>query len=464
MKNILKKLGVIGLTLAVLAPYIELPKVNAADCANHLQNYMFLDKNYISLNSDDETFFEGYSSDKSAGGYQTYTHFPYAFLEQAGYTINVTATEKNTFAGSNRSAELSQYWEYFNRARSTLSSFKDANKKGDIFVQDSSFSGNYVDDTILLHGIWSSYDKDGYPILSNWQAVSGGKDYTIQSILSAEDLSNFKVEINAAEFYNNNFQGTTTSVNPTYFQSVVDNGTNLWEDGNGDEYIPLSITRTIDLSENEIEDMLNDYIFGYVDDNGTHIFTETKSTTISAITDSYTALKEYLDNPTTNASTHIVTNSDWDEDVLDFNTGKDYYWPVILNVEYTSCAQTTGQWVVEYDDNVDDTSVTNLPSPQTENLGTSIKVSTSKPSRSGYVFKKWCETSNGSGTCYEPGDTIASPSESKTITLFAQWGVSGTEDNKKTGVVSYIIGFAAVGVVAGGIYLISKKKNLFKQI
>lgn len=464
MKNILKKLGVIGLTLAVLAPFIELPKVNAADCANHLQNYMFLDKNYISLNSDDETFFEGYSSEKAAGGYQTYTHFPYAFLEQAGFTTTVTATEKNNFTSSNRSSELSQYWEYFNRARSTLSSFKDANKKGDIFVQDSSFSGNYIDNTILLHGEWSSYDADGYPILSNWQAVSGGKDYTIQSILDAEDLVHFKVEIKAAEFYNNNFQGTSTSVNPTYLQSVIDNGTNLWEDGNGDEYIPLSITRTIDLSEEEIEDMLNGYVFGYVDNNGTHIFTKNTTENASSINDSYTTLKEYLENPTSTASTHIKTNSNWDEEDLDFNTGKDYYWPVILNVEYTSCSQNTANWSVVYDDNVDDTSVNNLPSPQTKPLGTNINVSTDKPSRNGYVFTKWCETKDGSGTCYESGKTITSPTASKTITLYAQWAKEGSEDNKKTGVMSYIIGFAAVGMVAGGIYLVSKKKNLFKQI
>ena len=43
MKNILKKLGVLGLIVAVLAPFIELPKVNAAEtnCAKHLQNYMW---------------------------------------------------------------------------------------------------------------------------------------------------------------------------------------------------------------------------------------------------------------------------------------------------------------------------------------------------------------------------------------------------------------------------------------
>ena len=474
MKNILKKFGVIGLTLAVLAPFIELPKVNAADCANHLQNYMFLDSNRIYFHTENEDS-EDYNADYAgksifeiySDGYQTYTHFPYAFLNQSGYKITVTATDKNTFNDSNKSAELTQYWEYFNSAKDTLSSYKDTNKKGDIFIQDTStqFSKNYVDNTILLHGVWSSVDGNGYPILSKWQAVSGGKDYTIQNVLSSTDLANFEVEIKAAQFYDNKFQGTTTSIEPNYLQSVVDNGTNLWEDGSGNDYIPMSITRKINLSDSEIEEMLNDYIFGYeTDDNKIRIYTtNTTIEDVSEAVDSYTAYKEsQLDG-----KTYYVekTTTEWDLDDADFDLGHVYYWPVILNVEYTSCPQTTGKWIVQYDDNVDDTSVNNLPSPQTENLGTNIKVSSTTPSRNGYVFKGWCEKGNDNcSNPYESGDTIISPTTSQTITLLAQWAPSGTSKNPGTGVASYIIGFAAVGVFAGGIYLVSKKKNLFKQI
>ena len=112
-----------------------------------------------------------------------------------------------------------------------------------------------------------------------------------------------------------------------------------------------------------------------------------------------------------------------------------------------------------------DTSVNNLPSTQTEKLGTNIKVSSTTPSRSGYVFKGWCEKGNDKcSNPYQAGDTITSPTTSQTITLLAQWAKGDSTNNPPTGVVSYIIGFAAVGMVAGGIYLISKKKNLFKQI
>ena len=80
------------------------------------------------------------------------------------------------------------------------------------------------------------------------------------------------------------------------------------------------------------------------------------------------------------------------------------------------------------------------------------------------IVKLENENKDGSGDCYNPGDKIESPDKTEIKELFADWGKLDTEENKKTGVVSYIIGFMAVGIVAGGIYLISKKKNLFKQI
>ena len=253
-----------------------------------------------------------------------------------------------------------------------------------------------------------------------------------------------------------------TELQTNYFQDMIDD---KWDNISvSSAYIPLSINRTINYNSS-VNSTLYDFIYGFIDeDDKVYVFTKTGKTNINEIDDSYTALKEYLADPTGTASTHIVTNSTWDEDDLDFNTGKAYYWPVVLTVEYESCT-TTGQWAVGYDDNVDDTSVNNLPSTQKEPLGTNIKVSSTKPSRSGYVFKGWCEKGNDKcSNPYESGDTITSPTTSQTITLLAQWAKEGTEDNKKTGVASYIIGFAAVGIVASGIYLISKKKNLFKQI
>lgn len=489
MKNILKKLGVIGLAIAVLAPFIELPKVNAAEtnCKKHLQNYMFLDANFFALDSNGKTFLEGYSSSTTAGGYLTYTVFPYAFVDNSSTTTKVNWIETNNFGGTTEEvSDLETYW--------TLAQTKDSSDKvyleidptesnsyyasstnaGSVFIIDSSHKNStYTDNAVIFHGVWASYDSNGNIINQSTKvSYEYGEKYSLQKIFASKSdtLKLMSAEIDTATLKAQTsglkLGSSTKDFNTNYFQSMIDNNWNNISESSA--YIPLSITRTINYSSG-VDSTLNNFIYGYVVENsdGTKavkVFTKTGKTNINEIKDSYTALKEYLANPTGTASTHVVSNDSWTESVLDFNTGKAYYWPVVLTVEYESCT-TTGQWAVEYDDNVDDTSVNNLPSTQKESLGTPIKVSSTKPSRSGYVFKGWCEKGNDKcSNPYESGDTITSPTTSQTITLLAQWAKEGTEDNKKTGVASYIIGFAAVGIVAGGIYLISKKKNLFKQI
>lgn len=483
MKNILKKLGVIGLAIAVLAPFIELPKVNAAEtnCKKHLQNYMFLDANFFALDSNGKTFLEGYSSSTTAGGYLTYTVFPYAFVDNSSTTTKVNWIETNNFGGTTGEvSDLDTYWTLANHkndrneiyAEVESSSYYAQNINiGSVFIKDTSHrGGTYVDNAIIFHGVWSSFDKDGKPTNESYDDVDYiyGEDYSIQKIFASKNKANLMSARVGTAVLTTSSRGykfgtsAYTELGTNYFQDMIDD---KWDNISvSSAYIPLSINRTINYNSS-VNSTLNDFIYGYVDaDDNVHVFTETGKTNINEINDSYTALKEYLANPTGTASTHVVTNSTWDEDDLDFNTGKAYYWPVVLTVEYESCT-TTGQWAVAYDDNVDDTSVNNLPSTQTEKLGTNIKVSSTTPSRSGYVFKGWCEKGNDKcSNPYQSGDTITSPTTSQTITLLAQWAKEGTEDNKKTGVVSYIIGFAAVGMVAGGIYLISKKKNLFKQI
>lgn len=483
MKNILKKLGVLGLIVAVLAPFIELPKVNAAEtnCAKHLQNYMFLDANFFGLNSEGKTFLEGYSSSTTAGGYLTYTVFPYAFVNNTSATTRVNWIETNNFGGnSGEVTDLDEYWSLANHKNDRNEIYAEVESSsyyaqdiniGSVFIKDNSHKGGtYVDNAIIFHGVWSSFDKDGKPTNESYDDVDYiyGEDYSLQKIFASKNKANLMSARVGTAVLTTSSRGykfgtsAYTELGRNYFQDMIDD---KWDNISvSSAYIPLSINRTINYSSS-VSSTLNDFIYGYVDeDNKVYVFTETGKNNINEINDSYTALKEYLANPTGTASTHVVSNDSWTESVLDFNTGKAYYWPVVLTVEYESCT-TTGQWALEYDDNVDDTSVTNLPKTQTEPLGKDIKISTDKPSRSGYAFRGWCESGNDKcSNPYQPGDTYKSPSSSTTIKLIAQWAEEGPGDQKKYGVMSYILGFAAVGIVAGGIYLVSKKKNLFKQI
>lgn len=58
------------------------------------------------------------------------------------------------------------------------------------------------------------------------------------------------------------------------------------------------------------------------------------------------------------------------------------------------------------------------PSSQTKTYGQTIKLQTSKPSRTGYTFISWNTAKNGSGTSYSPGDDYSSE---ESMTLYAIW-------------------------------------------
>ena len=86
MKNILKKIGVIGIIIAMLAPFVEMPVAKAATetCTDHtVMQYYFADV----TNGD---YWKQYTS---TNGYTTYTIYPYLFPEESGKTIKILNTK-----------------------------------------------------------------------------------------------------------------------------------------------------------------------------------------------------------------------------------------------------------------------------------------------------------------------------------------------------------------------------------
>lgn len=74
----------------------------------------------------------------------------------------------------------------------------------------------------------------------------------------------------------------------------------------------------------------------------------------------------------------------------------------------------------------------NPPSSQTKTYGTTLTLSSTKPTRTGYTFSKWNTKSDGSGTNYNSG---ASYTSNSAVTLYAQW-----EENALT--VNYYSNYA----------------------
>ena len=88
---------------------------------------------------------------------------------------------------------------------------------------------------------------------------------------------------------------------------------------------------------------------------------------------------------------------------------------------------TSWKHTVHYDKNVSSTSssqtVSNMPSDQTKVYETNLVLSTSKPTRNGYIFTGWNTAANGSGTAYAAGGNYQydRSNDGGTVTLYAQW-------------------------------------------
>lgn len=61
---------------------------------------------------------------------------------------------------------------------------------------------------------------------------------------------------------------------------------------------------------------------------------------------------------------------------------------------------------------------TGAPGKQTKMYGSTLKLSTTKPTRTGYTFVKWNTNTSGTGTSYNPGGSYTSDSN---VTLYAIW-------------------------------------------
>ena len=74
---------------------------------------------------------------------------------------------------------------------------------------------------------------------------------------------------------------------------------------------------------------------------------------------------------------------------------------------------------VKYDGN----GGTGAPGPQTKTYGSTIKISNTIPTRTGYAFLSWNTKKDGTGTEYLPGQTYGYDQNGGAITLYAQWEI-----------------------------------------
>lgn len=456
MKNILKKIGVIGLTIAVLAPFIELPKVKAAntECTDHtVMQYLFLD-----VATGDKNDWANY---EKSSGYVTYTKFANLFPStSAGEYINILKVDTDYVNVDSLSKYYSSMKYLLDKSDNEADTRSSLGRIGTFTTKKTSTADNVR----ILHGSWAvGNSESSREILkqAGWYTdnSSNGEtlfiNSTIQSLLEKkrDEISGDNVLISAAKFSGTKFIDASDDYDndlEKFFYAIANNEDDeLTKEQDNIDYLALRIQRKLNS---------NNLTFGADCNDSTKPCGEGYDNKYFKF-NSYENLGE---TPDKNSNGSIV---DTRPDIL---TSDKIYWPVILNVEYETCPTSSNpegeNWTLKYDLNTDDDTATGKPADQTEKVGASIKVDAKKPKRDGYTFQSWNTEKDGSGTKYNPDDTFKSDGTTETKYLYAQWGKGGTTDNEKTGVVSYVIGFISVGLVATGIYLVAKKKNLFKQI
>jgi len=471
MKKILKKIGVIGLALAVLSPFIDIPSAKAAEesCTTHLQNYLFLDVNY------------GLPTEYR-NGYQTYTHFPFVFDTSSGIEYKDIQIAVNDFDANNTKTAIPSFFRLYNN-------FVISNKYvGDPILNSGSTlttsSNTYNTITTLWHGDWARFTESAnlinpvYKTLSEATTNSSSMETTIYGAKFKGGSGTTAFETSSTPFSANDLVSILSDVD------VAENDNKIWLDTNNNQmYIPFSIKRTIKNFDNIVN--ADDFIVGHSANNTdktllTHVYSKEDD----KVTDSYEAYVAYKTAEASKSAEEFAKSDEFkyaktinadgkfgsgENEItvsdIDINVSLPYYWPAVLSVEYKACSSNpinAEEWAIEYFENTKDT-VKNMPKGGTYKIGEKITLG-SAPSREGYKFQKWCENSDGTGNCYEAGTKDFTSTTTGTIKLYAIWGDTKNVNNNDTGIVSYIIGFAAVGIIAGTIYVVSKKKNLFKQI
>lgn len=159
------------------------------------------------------------------------------------------------------------------------------------------------------------------------------------------------------------------------------------------------------------------------------------------------SVRRYLPAPTTTASILDATS-------VANTTANDYIISLGLRADYGTAANTYTNafvitavpnsiaYVITYNANPMDT-VSSMPAAQNSTTSaTSIKLSSSHPSRTNYSFLGWCNvaptTSNGtdscSGTTYQPGATYGIDKTTENITtLYAMWKINAFTVTFKAG-------------------------------
>ena len=327
MKDKIKKIGVIGLLVAFLLPFFEMPTVKAAeeDCTHHLQQYIFLATSVSGYFGNPEyDCANGDFGNDCTFEFNNTGMYPYVFpVPLSNETIRIDSIGEMELYGNRESK--SAVYDYWNTYKYILNKELDAsdkyyysgryssadyynrvkNTKVDIFggyavLKNSSGKtyslkyDNYTDYetvTAIMHGKFNELNEDGKIKKTddaNWGDSINPTEktkMTLQQVFDKTNTTGLKNTFALAELSNNKYTSVSLYHGKDFRESLeylTNNIEQAKEDGlvdvySGDNYINLHIQREYTLTA------LNSLNYG--DSSQNKIY----STTQGSITDSYTA-------------------------------------------------------------------------------------------------------------------------------------------------------------------------------
>lgn len=146
--------------------------------------------------------------------------------------------------------------------------------------------------------------------------------------------------------------------------------------------------------------------------------------------------------PTRNGYTFNGWNSESNGTGVPYNSGQSVLIPdngLIIYAQWTK-NQNTLNFEPNTTDNVD-----NLPENISYISGNIVTIPNQVPIRNGYSFTGWNTTEDGTGTVYNPGDSLTGPEED--LTLYAQWEKDDTSSCIIWLVIGTVLFFIFIGTI-----------------
>ena len=245
---------------------------------------------------------------------------------------------------------------------------------------------------------------------------SAGGEVSKSASVSIPELDSYAIKYNAnggsgvpssqTKYYGKNLTLSSTKPTRTGYTFVK---WNTKSDGSGTNYSPgASYTNNAAVTLYAIW-KINTYSVSYNANGGSGAPAQQTKTYGVNLTLSTT-------RPTRTGYTFSKWNTKSDGSGTSYNPGASY----TSNAAVTLYAiWTLNTYVVMYDGNGESDPVSGVPGQQTKYYGTALTLSTSKPTRTGWVFKGWATTRNGS-VSYQPGSSYTG---NAVLNLYAVWVV-----------------------------------------